>query len=387
MTHPRLNPNILLSPVESGYIAYDAARDMLHELNPVAALIAELCNGARTVAAVRAIAEPFVPEGNSGDIDKWIEGAIAAGLLIQDNDVSGTATVMGAAELSSLASHLRDYGKIQTAFLCARRVVELSPNDTEAWCAMAELAHIVGRREQARIGYEKYLQGNPEDAEVRHILTALRDETPPARVPDACIQQLYRKFSTFYESNMVDTLDYQAPERLGEAIQAVLGDKGGLKILDLGCGTGLSGLRLRSRAVQLTGVDLSPEMVEHARSREIYDSLSVAEITQWLADCQERFDLIVACDTLIYFGDLAPVIRAAQSRLKDDGIFVFSVERGTRHPYQLTDSGRYAHHRDYVAALAADTGMRLLRLEEGYLRMEYGSEVIGLFAAMRKEPG
>jgi hypothetical protein len=31
--------------------------------------------------------------------------------------------------------------------------------------------------------------------------------------------------------------------------------------------------------------------------------------------------------------------------------------------------------------------MRLLRLKEGYLRMEYGGEIIGLFAAMRKEPG
>jgi predicted TPR repeat methyltransferase len=387
MTNPRLNPNILLSPVESGYLAYDAAQDRLHELNPVAALIAELCNGARTIAAVRAMAAPFVPEGSSGEIDKWIEGAITAGLLIQDNDVSGKGKMMGAAELSGLASHLRDYGKIQTAYLCARRVVELSPDDSEAWCAMAELAHIVGQRDQARIGYEKYLQSNPQDAEVRHILTALRDEAPPARVPDACIQQLYKKFSAFYESNMVDTLDYQAPERLGELIQAVLGDRGGLKVLDLGCGTGLSGLRLKPRALHLTGVDLSPEMVEHARDRAIYDHLDVAEITGWLADCKTRYDLIVACDTLIYFGDLAPVVQAARNRLTENGVLAFSVERGGVHPYQLTDSGRYAHHKDMITALAADAGMQLLRLDEGYLRMEYGNEVIGLFAAMRKKPG
>jgi len=387
MSHPRLNPNILLSPVENGYIAYDAAQDRLHELNPVAALIAELCNGTRTKTAVRAIAEPFVPDGSSGEIDTWIEGAITAGLLVQDDGVGGPGKVMDAGELSSLASHLRDHGKIQTAYLCARRAVELSPDDAEVWCAMAELAHIVGQRQQARIGYEKYLESHPDDAEVQHILTALRDEAPPARVPDACIQQLYKKFSAFYESNMVDTLDYQAPERLGEMLQAVMADRSGLKVLDLGCGTGLSGLRLKPRASRLTGVDLSPEMVEHARARAIYDSLHVGEITAWLADCQERYDLIVACDTLIYFGDLAPVIRAAKSRLADDGVLAFSVERGAVHPYQLTDSGRYAHHKDSIAALAADAGMELLRLEEGFLRMEYGSEVTGLIAAMRKLPG
>jgi predicted TPR repeat methyltransferase len=387
MNHPRLNHNILLSPVENGYIAYDAAQDRLHELNPVAALIAELCNGTRTKAAVRAIAEPFVPDGSSAEIDSWIDGAIAAGLLVQDDGSGGPGKVMNAGELSSLASHLRDHGKIQTAYLCARRAVELAPDDAQAWCAMAELAHIVGQRLQARIGYEKYLESHPGDAEVRHILTALRDEAPPARVPDACIQQLYKKFSAFYESNMVDTLDYQAPERLGEMLQAVLGERSGLKVLDLGCGTGLSGLRLKPRALFLTGVDLSPEMVEHARARAIYEQLHVGEITAWLAACTERYDLIVACDTLIYFGDLAPVIRAAKSLLADGGVLAFSVERGGVQPYQLTDSGRYAHHKDSIAVLAADAGLQLLRLDEGYLRMEYGSEVTGLIAAMRKQPG
>lgn len=383
MNHPRLNPNILLSPVESGYIAYDAAEDRLHELNPVAALIAELCNGTRSKDAVRAIAEPFVPDGSGGEISAWIDGAIAAGVLVQDDGAGAPGKVMDAGELASLASHLRDHGKTQTAYLCARRAVELAPEDAEIWCAMAELAHIVGQRQQARIGYEKYLESNPDDAEVRHILTALRDETPPARTPDACIQQLYKKFSAFYESNMVDTLDYQAPERLGEVLDAALGDRSGLKVLDLGCGTGLSGLRLKPRAASLTGVDLSPEMVEHARARGIYDTLEVGEITAWLAVCRERYDLIVACDTLIYFGDLAPVIRAAKDLLTRDGVLAFSVERGGVYPYQLTDSGRYAHHKDSIAALAADAGMQLLKLEEGFLRMEYGNDVMGLVAAMR----
>ena len=48
MANPRLNPDILLTPVENGYIAYDPRADRLHELNLVAALIAELCNGERT---------------------------------------------------------------------------------------------------------------------------------------------------------------------------------------------------------------------------------------------------------------------------------------------------------------------------------------------------
>jgi len=332
------------------------------------------------------LAEPFVPQGKLSEIDRWIEGAVEAGLLVQNGDLPGPGKVMDAQALSGLSARLRENGKTQTAYLCAKRVVELAPNDGEAWCAMAELAHIVGQRDQARIGYEKYLQSFPHDAEVRHILTALRDEAPPARVPDECIQQLYRKFSAFYESNMVDTLGYQGPERLGDLLRAVLGERGGLRVLDLGCGTGLSGLSLKPWAAHLMGVDLSPEMVEKARARGIYDRLEVAEITDWLSRGQEQYDLIVACDTLIYFGDLAPVMGAVRNRLKEGGLLAVSVERGEHGPYRLTDSGRYAHHKDHLAEAAACMDFRQLRVEEGFLRTEYGKEVIGLFAVMQKKP-
>ena len=48
-------PVILLSPVEGGYVAYDPALDQLHQLNPVAALLTELCDGSRSVEEIRAL--------------------------------------------------------------------------------------------------------------------------------------------------------------------------------------------------------------------------------------------------------------------------------------------------------------------------------------------
>lgn len=385
MHNPRLSPSVLLSPVENGYIAYDAEQDRLHELNPVAALITELCNGRRDMDELRALAAPFVPAGKSREIDTWIESAVAAGLLVRDG-ADGQGQVMDAARLRQLAAHLRDYGKVRPAYLCARRAVELAPEDADAWCAMAELAHIMGRRDEAREGYEKYLHSHPDDAEVRHILTALRDEAPPARVPDECIQQLYKKFSAFYEDNMVETLGYQAPETLGAVLENILADRNDLKILDLGCGTGLSGLMLKRWAGHLTGVDLSPEMVEKARARGIYDRLEVGEITTWLERDKNDYDLIVACDTLIYFGDLELVLKRAKMRIKDLGLFAFSVERGEHGSYRLADSGRYTHSKEHIQAAAAAAGMKLLRLEEGFVRMEYGDEVMGLYAVLRKSP-
>ena len=69
----------MLSPVEGGYVAYDPARDRLHRLNPIAALLAELCDGSRMSEAIRELAGP-VPEGQAGEIDRWIDDGVKAGL-------------------------------------------------------------------------------------------------------------------------------------------------------------------------------------------------------------------------------------------------------------------------------------------------------------------
>ena len=182
---------------------------------------------------------------------------------------------------------------------------------------------------------------------------------------------------------MRENLSYQAPERLQELICAEIGAAAGLEILDMGCGTGLVGVALRERAAHLAGIDLSPEMIEFARGRGVYDQLEVAEITEWLDQSRAQFDLIAACDCLVYFGDLGPVTLSAARRLKPGGCFAFTVERGQRHPFHLADSGRYTHHPGYVREVAAEAGLLVARLEDSFLRTEGGLEVTGLLALLR----
>jgi predicted TPR repeat methyltransferase len=380
MLQPQLASSILLAPVETGYVAYDTAADRLHRLNATASLIVELCDGTRTVTQIETAVTPLLPPGHSTAVKNWIEDAAQQGLLVDGVDRSAERAQLSAKQLATLADRLREHGKIRTAFLCQRRAAEMKPRDAAHWSHLGELAHIAGRRDDARQAYEHYLTLEPEDAEVRHILTALRDETPPIRVPDECIEQLYERFSTFYESNLVDQLEYAAPERLSDALDAVLPGRADLRTLDLGCGTGLSGAMLRRRAAQLDGIDLSPEMVAQARKRQLYDRLAKAEITAWLDSAlkaQKRYDLIVACDTLIYFGDLGQVVGPAAGLLADGGVIAFSVERGNEPPYRLMDSGRYVHHVQHITEVAAAAGLEVIYHRESFLRMEYGEEVMG----------
>ena len=264
-------------------------------------------------------------------------------------------------------------------------MAELSPDDPQSWYQLGEYAQVVGLRDEARRAYERYFQAHPEDAEIEHLLTALSDKSPPPRASDQYIEQLYERFAGFYDRNMSEDLEYRGPSRLYEALTSAIGHQTRLDILDLGCGTGLSGLLLRRRARRLSGVDLSQSMIQRAHTRGIYDELATDEITHWLStDTRRQFDVIAACDTLIYFGDLRQVIVPAGRRLRPDGILVFTTERGKQAPFGLTDSGRYAHHRTHVTEVAAEAGLYVHQLDESVLRYEYGEPVIGLVGVLRR---
>lgn len=378
-----INPDVLLSPVADGYIAYHTTANRLHQLNPTAALLVELCDGARTATDILAVAAPLLPPDSEAAVLAWIEFAIASDVLVEDaKTISGSGPQeFEPDQLSELASRLRSEGKVQAAYLCQERVTELQPDNSAHWRTLGELAHIIGKRSEARAAYEQYVAQRPDDAEIQHLLTSLRDDAAPARVPDECIKQLYERFSEFYESNMCDELGYSGPEHLAAAIDEVVEERDALSILDLGCGTGLAGVKLKARASRLLGVDLSSEMISLAQERDVYDELHVAEITEFLHRCDESFDLIVACDALIYFGDLSQVLQPAVTRLNPGGVIAFSVEAASSPPWALTDSGRYVHHMNHIAEIAAKVGL-VAKHREAFLRMEYGKEVNALYVTM-----
>jgi predicted TPR repeat methyltransferase len=356
----------------------------LHHLNPIAALLAELCDGSRSIEEIHNLAGPLLPEGKTGEIDRWISEGIKTGLLLQEGVEAAPVHELSAAELSTRTKRLKENGEVQAAHLCAMRTIELKPDDWSAWYDLGEIAQCLGRRDEARAAYQVYFDANPDDGEIEHLLIALRDDKPPPRASDRAIRKIYKNFAASYESRMLEDLKYAGPERMLDAVRRAMGDRDGLSILDLGCGSGLVGASVKKSAADLTGVDMSPEMIELARARNIYDRLDVAEITEWLERGQTLFDLIISCDCLIYFGDLGPITRAAAKRLKPGGFLAMSMERGGRYPYHLTDTGRYTHHPDHIRDVATNSGLKVAQLDENFLRMEYDEKVMGLYAVLGK---
>ena len=378
------NPFVALAPTEDGYLAYHPKRHRLHRLNAAAALIIELCDGTRTAAAILADVAPFIADDAGAGCARWIESALQDDLLKSLTPGRSGPAPPSPDYFAKRASRLRSGGSVLAAFVCQYHATLQMSDDPEQWCTLGNLAHIVGRREDAKEAYERYLELSPGDAEVEHILVSLRGEPPPPRAPNECIVQLYSRFAEFYEPNMRGDLEYCGPEVLARALHRVFGSAAALDVLELGCGTGLVGQQLRPLARRLVGIDLSPEMVKRARPTRWYDELEVAEITEWLARSDGRdFDLIAACDTFIYFGDLRQVLLPAARRLRTGGTVVFTVERGEGTGFQLTDSGRYVHSEPHIHDAARDAQFVVESVDRPVLRYEYGDPVNALVVVMR----
>jgi predicted TPR repeat methyltransferase len=211
---------------------------------------------------------------------------------------------------------------------------------------------------------------------------ALRDQ--PRSAP-GYVRHLFDQFSADYDKRMRGQLAYRAPEILRELKEMTMPGRKGLAVLDLGCGTGLSGIAFKDVAARLDGIDLSPQMVLKARARNVYTNLVVDDVERVLNTATTgAYDLILAADTLVYLGDLAPVLVGASAWLKSGGFFLFTVEAKDGDGFELGPKRRWRHSDPYLRDVAAKAGLSVAGMLQCAPRTEAGEPVSGFAVALSK---
>jgi len=277
--------------------------------------------------------------------------------------------------------------RTEEAAACYCKVITLRPKHRDARKLLALAHSTLGEIDEAVKIFEQWLEEEPDDSIARHMLAACTGRDVPERASNGFVETTFDSFAASFEAKLA-RLSYRAPTLIGAMLEdAALERSNRLAVLDAGCGTGLCGAIVAPYARRLVGVDLSEGMLVHAKSKNIYDVLTKAELTEFLRNSGEIFDLIVSADTLVYFGDLKELLAAAAGALRANGLLVFTLEHAVKDDdgvgYRLAPHGRYSHTRGYVERLLTASGLEA-KIVQADLRTEAGAPVPGLVVRAAK---
>ncbi|GHD16572.1 methyltransferase domain-containing protein [Tianweitania populi] len=254
--------------------------------------------------------------------------------------------------------------------------LEIAPNWAAGWFRLGELREKADDTAGAEQAWREALRLEPTDRFGATLKLALLGATPIPETPPAdFVEALFDDYADRFDHALVDKLGYRVPELLEAALHAT-GRTHFDKAVDLGCGTGLMGERLRPLCGGLEGIDLSAEMLRKADARSVYDRLIKGDIAE--LDIAPSIDLVTAADVFMYVGTLEAVFAKVAAMLETSGLFAFSVEASDGDDLVLRESRRYAHGRAYVERELARAGFVLVSLTEDTIRRDRGEAIRGL---------
>lgn len=271
---------------------------------------------------------------------------------------------------------------------------------------------------------------DPTNNIAKHMLASNSAQVEVESAPMEYVRKLFDDYSDNFESSLAN-LEYRVPSYIAEQVTRL--EKNWRVIIDLGCGTGLLGPLLLSLpatgteapqeiAQVVVGVDLSPKMLDIAAKKSTYDVLAAADIVEFMemllsypesatsdfadikwitskpsppldtiallqTQIKETSVLYAAADVLVYIGDLRKLFSVISRSMKCQDAFVFTVENADMSTdksesskeagWILQNTGRYAHHMEYIEQLAAETGMEIAVVRNIHPRKELNSNVEG----------
>ncbi|MCU0373058.1 MAG: class I SAM-dependent methyltransferase [Ignavibacteria bacterium] len=144
-------------------------------------------------------------------------------------------------------------------------------------------------------------------------------------------EQLFENYGRKYENEVFVQGTQGECDFIGKEIN---GDKG-VKILDIGCGTGRHSIELAKRGYNVTGIDLSDSMLNNAREKAAVQNLKIdfRKADARTLTFSEEFDLVIMiCEggfSLMETDEMNfEILRSAYNSLKQGGKFIFTALNG-----------------------------------------------------------
>ncbi|MBB3934392.1 class I SAM-dependent DNA methyltransferase [Aureimonas phyllosphaerae] len=266
------------------------------------------------------------------------------------------------------------------------QAVERAPNWLLGRVRWGEFLAEAGETEAASAVFRQALARDEADPYgISLKLARLGAEPVPDAPSPSFVAGLFDQYADGFEDALVRRLEYRVPDLLSDLIDRAAPGARFAAALDLGCGTGLMGERLKPLCDRLDGIDLSAGMLEKARRKRLYDTLLEGDILAAPRLGDSGYDLVTAADVLTYLGDLRPVFAHTASLQDAGGWLAFSTERAEDDAgFVLRPSLRYAHSVDYLEAALQDAGYAVVNRSAETLRRDRGEAIAGTLVVARK---
>ena len=137
--------------------------------------------------------------------------------------------------------------------------------------------------------------------------------------------KLYKVWASSYDDDFAKKNDYRSPVLISNYYNKY-SNKNDVPVLDVGAGTGLiAEVMNKKNTIDIDAIDISPEMLESAKSKNCYNKLLEADLTKNLDIDNNYYGAIVSAGTFTH-GHIGPNALDELLRVtKPSGLFVITI--------------------------------------------------------------
>ena len=137
--------------------------------------------------------------------------------------------------------------------------------------------------------------------------------------------KLYKVWASSYDDDFAKKNDYRSPVLISNYYDKY-SNKNDVPVLDVGAGTGLiAEVMNKKNTIDIDAIDISPEMLESAKSKNCYNKLIEADLTKNLDIDNNYYGAIVSAGTFTH-GHIGPNALDELLRItKPSGLFVITI--------------------------------------------------------------
>lgn len=168
-------------------------------------------------------------------------------------------------------------------------------------------------------------------------------------------REMYNRWAKVYDRDL-SNVEYQQPSRCAAALKQQVDNN--ISILDVGCGTGLSGLALKEAGFnKIDGCDLSQGMLDKASKLMLYNDLFTCDLNTPPIDAKpDQYDAVTAVG-VFSFGHIMPeAIDELLRVVKPNGIIIIGLNDHYYEEGSLTKKLEQLKASNHISIIAQEHG-------------------------------